>query len=50
MRLLQVTDYCPGGELFFHLKKLRRFTEGIVTDNTPGAVIGAVSIDTIIST
>lgn len=26
----QVTDYCPGGELFFHLKKLRRFTEGMM--------------------
>jgi serine/threonine protein kinase len=28
--LVQVTDYCPGGELFFHLKKLRRFTEGMM--------------------
>jgi serine/threonine protein kinase len=27
-KLYMVTDYCPGGELFFHLKKLRRFTEG----------------------
>ncbi len=27
---VQVTDYCPGGELFFHLKKLRRFTEGMM--------------------
>jgi serine/threonine protein kinase len=29
-KLYMVTDYCPGGELFFHLKRLRRFTEGIV--------------------
>ncbi len=28
-KLYMVTDYCPGGELFFHLKRLRRFTEGI---------------------
>lgn len=27
-KLYMITDYCPGGELFFHLKKLRRFTEG----------------------
>jgi serine/threonine protein kinase len=27
-KLYMVTDYCQGGELFFHLKKLRRFTEG----------------------
>ena len=25
-----VVDYCPGGELYFHLKRLRRFTEGMV--------------------
>ena len=25
-----VTDYCQGGELFFHLKKFKRFTEGMV--------------------
>jgi serine/threonine protein kinase len=25
-KLFMVTDYCPGGELFFHLKKMRRFT------------------------
>lgn len=29
-KLYMVTDYCPGGELFFHLKKLRRFTEGMM--------------------
>ncbi|KAJ1414796.1 kinase-like domain-containing protein [Ochromonadaceae sp. CCMP2298] len=29
-KLYLVTDYCPGGELFFHLKKLRRFTEGMM--------------------
>lgn len=29
-KLFLVTDYCPGGELFFHLKRLRRFTEGMV--------------------
>jgi serine/threonine protein kinase len=28
-KLYMVTDYCPGGELFFHLKRLRRFTEGM---------------------
>ena len=28
-KLFMVTDYCPGGELFFHLKRLRRFTEGL---------------------
>lgn len=26
-RLFMLTDYCPGGEVFFHLKKMRRFTE-----------------------
>jgi serum/glucocorticoid-regulated kinase 2 len=25
-----ITDYCPGGELFFHLKKMHRFTEGMM--------------------
>ncbi len=25
-----VTDYCPGGELYFHLKKARRFSESMV--------------------
>jgi serine/threonine protein kinase len=29
-RLFMLTDYCPGGELFFHLKKMRRFTEEMV--------------------
>lgn len=29
-KLYMVTDYCSGGELFFHLKKLRRFTEGMM--------------------
>ena len=29
-RLYMVTDYCPGGELFFHLKRMRRFTEGMM--------------------
>jgi protein-serine/threonine kinase len=24
-----VLEYCPGGELFYHLKKLGRFTEEI---------------------
>ncbi len=24
-RLFMLTDYCPGGELFFHLKKMRRY-------------------------
>ena len=23
-RLFMLTDYCPGGEVFFHLKKMRR--------------------------
>ena len=26
-KLYMVTNYCRGGELFFHLKKMRRFTE-----------------------
>ena len=26
-KLFMVTEYCSGGEVFFHLKKLRRFTE-----------------------
>lgn len=25
-----VTDYCAGGELFFHLKKMRRLSEGMM--------------------
>lgn len=29
-RLFMLTDYCPGGELFFHLKKMRRFTEDMM--------------------
>lgn len=29
-RLYMVVDYCCGGELFFHLKRMRRFTEGMV--------------------
>ena len=29
-KLYMLTDYCPGGELFFHLKNMRRFTEGMV--------------------
>ncbi len=28
--LYMVTDFCGGGELFFHLKRLRRFSEGMV--------------------
>ena len=27
-KLYLVTDYCPGGELFFHLKKVKSFVEG----------------------
>lgn len=23
-------DYCPGGELFFHLSRYKRFPEGVV--------------------
>lgn len=23
-RLFMLTDYCPGGELFYHLKRMRR--------------------------
>lgn len=29
-KLYILTDFCPGGELFFHLKSMRRFTEGMV--------------------
>ena len=29
-KLYMVTDYCAGGELFFHLKRMRRFTEGMM--------------------
>lgn len=29
-KLFMVTDYCPGGELFFHLKRMRRFTESMM--------------------
>jgi serine/threonine protein kinase len=29
-KLYMVTEYCSGGEVFFHLKKLRRFTEGLI--------------------
>lgn len=29
-KLYMITDYCPGGELFFHFKKMQRFTEGMV--------------------
>eukprot|EP01038_Epipyxis_sp_PR26KG_P008423 gene8423-11391_t len=29
-KLYMVIDFCQGGELFFHLKKLKRFTEGMV--------------------
>eukprot|EP01036_Dinobryon_divergens_P028995 gene28995-38039_t len=29
-KLYMVTEYCSGGEVFFHLKKLRRFTEGMM--------------------
>eukprot|EP00981_Chlorochromonas_danica_P000138 scaffold39_cov176-Ochromonas_danica.AAC.4 len=29
-KLFMVTEYCPGGELFFHLKRLRKFTEGMM--------------------
>ena len=26
-KLYMVTEYCSGGELFFHLKRLKRFRE-----------------------
>lgn len=29
-KLYLLTEYCAGGELFFHLKRLRRFTEGMM--------------------
>lgn len=29
-KLYMITDYCSGGELFFHLKRMRRFTEGMM--------------------
>lgn len=28
-RLFLVLDYCPGGELFFHLSRFRRFPERV---------------------
>lgn len=28
--LVMIMPYCQGGEIFFHLKRLRRFTEGMV--------------------
>jgi hypothetical protein len=28
-RLFMVTDYCQGGELFFHLQKRKRFTQSV---------------------
>jgi protein-serine/threonine kinase len=28
-KLYFVLEYCPGGELFFHLSKARRFDEGV---------------------
>ena len=27
-KLYLVTDYCPGGELFFHIQRVERFNEG----------------------
>ncbi len=30
-KLYMVTDYCSGGELFFHLKKMKKFTEKMAT-------------------
>lgn len=29
-KLYMVTDFCPGGELFYHLKRMRRFTENMM--------------------
>lgn len=29
-KLYMVTEYCQGGELFFHLKRLRRFKEAVM--------------------
>lgn len=29
-KLFLVLDYCPGGELFFHLSRYKRFPEGVV--------------------
>ena len=29
-KLYLVTDYCNGGELFYHLKRMRRFTENMM--------------------
>ena len=28
-KLYMVTEYCPGGELFFHLSRFRRFPEHV---------------------
>mmetsp|Transcript_9362 Transcript_9362/g.23614 ORF Transcript_9362/g.23614 Transcript_9362/m.23614 type:complete len:318 (-) Transcript_9362:407-1360(-) len=29
-KLYMITEYCQGGELFFHLKRMRRFKEGMM--------------------
>ncbi len=29
-KLYMITEFCPGGELFFHLKKMKRFSEQMV--------------------
>ena len=40
-RLFMLTDYCPGGELFFHLKRMRRLVSEY--DSSRGLIYDYVS-------
>ena len=39
-KLYMITDYCPGGELFFHLKKLHSFSETMVRFYSAEIILG----------
>ena len=39
-KLYMITDYCPGGELFFHLKKLHAFSESMVRFYSAEIILG----------